>query len=40
MTLLSTNLTTFASTGAIQRVTVQYAGYYDITAFGAQGGAG
>jgi hypothetical protein len=41
MTTLSTTQTnTFASTGTIEFVTVQTAGYYDITADGAQGGGG
>jgi hypothetical protein len=41
MTTLSTTQTnTFASTGTIEFVTVQTAGYYDITADGAQGGEG
>ena len=41
MTTLSTTQTnTFAFTGTIEFVTVQTAGYYDITADGAQGGRG
>ena len=41
MTTLSTTQTnTFAFTGTIEFVTVQTAGYYDITADGAQGGEG
>ena len=40
MTELTLNPVTFSSTGEIQKATVEYAGYYDITAEGAQGGSG